>query len=281
MNRLKLRKMKKFSCFLLVIVFVTAACQTRKQVEYTVLGNYTPYQAYMEKLNGKVEKVVETNYWAIPEGNSYKKGNKLTQKELDSLGYIGDFTASFDMTGDLLSCIGMDEAQKTVFKWELIKESNKLAIANFTFHDTLRYYDKLQCDENGDVISGSRFRAKLDTLLQSWIVKRNIKGDTISYNVSNYKGLPTNRMIFLYNNSKQFIGFESYNEDGNYTGGNELKYNDLGKISTVIFYDKEKKPDAENDFIQEFDSKGNWIKGICKDTKGFVTFAERVYTYFE
>jgi hypothetical protein len=272
--------MKKLICVLLVIVFVTAGWQTKKQVEYTVLGNYTPYQAYMEKLNGKVEKVIETNYWAIPDGKSYKKGNKMTQKELDSLGYTSDFVATFDVAGDLVSCIGMNETQKTVYKWEIIKENNKLARANYTYRDTLRYYEKLKCDDNGEILTCSRFRAKSDTLLQSWIVKRNVKGDTILYNVSNYKGNPLYKVKMLYNDLKQFIGYQSYDKVGNYTGGDELKYNDLGKISAVTFLDKDKKPTAENNFTKEYDSKGNWIKVICKDTKGFAIISERVYTYF-
>jgi hypothetical protein len=276
-----INKMKKFVCILLVIVFAIAGCKTKKQGEYTVLGDYTPYQAYREKLNGKVEKVFETNYWAVPDGESYKKRNKMTQKELDSLGYIGDFVATFDVVGDLVSCIGMDETQKTVYKWELIKKNNKLARANYTYHDTLRYYEKLKCDENGGIIEGSRFRAKSDTLLQSWIVKRNVKGDTTLYNISNYKGEPSYKVIMLYNELKQFTGYQLYDKDGKYNRGDELQYDNIGKVSAITFYDKNKKPTTGNDFSHEYDSKGNWIKVICKDTKGFAIIGERVYTYFK
>jgi hypothetical protein len=272
--------MKKLVYILLVIVFAIAGCKTRKQAEYTVLGDYTPYQAYMEKLNGKVEKVVETNYWAVPDGESYKKGNKMTRKELDSIGYTGDFVATFDVAGDLVSCSGMDETQKTVYKWEIIKENNKLTRANYIYHDTLRYYEKLKCNDKGEIIAGSRFRAKTDTLIQSWIAKRNAKGDTTLYNVSNYKGEPSYKVKMLYNELKQFTGYQLYDKDGKYTGGNELQYDNLGKISAITFYDKDKKPVIGNDFINEYDSKGNWIKVICKDTKGFVIIGERAYKYF-
>jgi hypothetical protein len=76
-------------------------------------------------------------------------------------------------------------------------------------------------------------------------------------------------------------GYKGYDKDGNYSGGNEIKYDNLGKVSGLTFYDKDKKPSTENIFINEYDSKGNWVKQICKDNKGFVIIGERVYKYFD
>lgn len=273
--------MKKLVFLFLVIVFAVAGCKNKKQAEYTVLGYYTPYQMYMEKLNGKVEKVIETNYWAVPDGESYKKGDKMTRKELDSLNYTGDFEATFDEAGDLVSCAIMDENKKIVYKWELTKENNMLARANYTYDDTLRTYQNLKCDEDGDIIEAATFRAVVDTLLNSWVTESNTRGDTVLYKVFNYKGEPTYKTLFLYNDLEQFIGYQGYDKDGNYSGGNELKYDDLGKVSEITFYNKDKEPATGNNFINEYDSRGNWVNVICKDKKGFAIIGEREYKYFE
>lgn len=258
-----------------------AGCKNKKQVVFTVLGVFTPYQMNMEKLNGKVEKVIETNYWTVPDTESFKKGDKMTKKVLDSLNYTGDFEATFDEAGDLVSCAIMDENKKIDNKWELTKENNILVRANYTYNDTLRRYQKLKCDKNGDIIEYASFKAVVDTLLERWVVERNTRGDTVIYKVINYKGELIFKALFLYNDLEQFIGYQGYDKDGNYSGGNESKYDDLGKVSELIFYNKDKKPTSENNFINEYDSKGNWVKQICKDKKGFAIIGERVYKYFE
>ena len=62
--------MKKLIFLLALIVFAVASCKEKKPADYTRLGNFTPYQTYMEKLNGKVETVAEKGYWAVPEGDT-------------------------------------------------------------------------------------------------------------------------------------------------------------------------------------------------------------------
>jgi hypothetical protein len=220
--QLKIKKMKKTIYLFLVIVFAVAGCKNKKQIVYTEIGVFTPYQMYMEKLNGRVEMVTETNYWAIPDGESFKKGNKMTKKELDSLGYTGDYEAIFDEAGDLISCAVIDENKKTNSKWELIRENNILVRANFTSKDTLRSYQKIKCDKNGDIIEYITFRAVVDTLLERVVVERNLKGDTVIYNGFNYKGEPAFKALFLYNDLGKFIGYQGYDKDGNYGGGDEI-----------------------------------------------------------
>jgi len=272
--------MKKIVLFIVTFVFTVTICKGQKQVDYTLLGVYTPYQGNMEKLNGKIEKVIEINYWAISDGGLYKKGEKMTKKQLDSLGYTGDFEATFDKEGDLVSCANLDENKKIANKWELMKENNVLVRANYTVNDTLKSYHKLKCDKNGDIIEYDRHRAVPDTLLGRWVVVRNPKGDTLIFKVFNYKGEQTFKTLFLFNDLKLCIGYQGYDKNGKYSGGNEIKFNKQGKLSELIIYDKDKKPTSENAFINEYDSKGNWTKQICKDKKGFVVFGERVYTYY-
>lgn len=273
--------MKKFVYLLLVTVFVAAACKSKKQVVFTEIGIFTPYQMNMEKLNGKVEKVIETNYWAVPDGESYKKGDKLTRKELDSLVYTSDYEATFDQAGDLVSCAIIDENKKINNKWDLSKENNILVRADYTYNDTLRKYQKLTCDKKGDVIEYASYSAVADTLLEKWVVEMNANADTIIYNVLNYNGEQIYKVLFLYNDLKKFTGYKVYDKDGKYDGGNEIKYDDQGKASEVVFYNKDKEPTAVNSYINEYDSKGNWVKQICMDKKGFAIIGEREYKYFE
>jgi hypothetical protein len=273
--------MKKLVLFLIAVVFSVAGCKNNKPVESTILGVYTPYQMSMEKLNGKVEKVIETNYWAIPDGESYKKGEKMTRKQLDSLNYTSDFEATFDDAGDLVSCVMIDENKKTINKWELVKENNVLSKATYTYKDTIRSYHMLKCNTKGEIIEVNVFRPVVDTLTSSWIITKSPDGDKVTYEVLNYKGKHSYENILLYNKANQFLGYQAYNKEGKYNGGSEIKYNDQGKISGLIFYDKDKKATAENSFIYEYDSRGNWIKSVCKDTKGFAVIGERTYKYFD
>jgi hypothetical protein len=272
--------MKKIVLFIVAFVFTVTVCKAQKQADYTLLGVYTPYQMNMEKLNGKVEKVVETNYWAIPDAGSYKKGQKMTKNQLDSLGYTGDFEATFDKAGDLVSCAILKENKKIANKWELKKENNVLVKANNTVNDTLKNYDLLKCDKNGNVIEYDNYKATVDTLISRGVVVRTPKGDTLILNVFNYKGDQTYKLLFLFNELKQCTGYQGYNKDNKYSGGSEIKFDKQGKLSELIFYDKDKKPTSENTFINEYDSRGNWVRQICMDKKGFVVIGERVYKYY-
>jgi hypothetical protein len=59
--KLNLFAMKKIVLFIVTFIFTAVVCTGQKQVDYTLLGVYTPYQMNMEKLNGKVEKVMSAS----------------------------------------------------------------------------------------------------------------------------------------------------------------------------------------------------------------------------
>lgn len=273
--------MKKL-LFLLVLVFLAAAsCKEKKTADYTILGMYTPYDGYMEKLNGKVKSITETNFWAIPEGETFVKGAKVTARQLDSLNYTGDFIARYDESGDIVSCTWIDENQNVRYKWEITKENNLMSGAKYTYNDTVRYYNKLKCDATGELIEGEVYNALTDTLMQKAIMEKNLAGDTVTYKYFNYKGELRNKVFYIYNTAGQLLGYQSYDKDGNYRGGDELTYDENGKISGIKFFDKDKNVTAENSFVSQLDAKGNPVSTICKDAKGFVLITERVYTYFD
>jgi soluble cytochrome b562 len=272
--------MKKLAYLLLVIVFA-AGCKNKQQTDFTIIGEFTPYQTNMEKLIGKVEKVTEINYWAVPDGESFKKGAKMTKKQLDSLGYTGDFEATFDNAGRILSCATLDENKKITSLWAITRESEILATANFTSKDTLRLYEKVKYDKDRNMIEATDYRSGVDTLLERWVGEKSAKGDTIVYKQLNHKGEVEFKYVLLYNDLKQFLGFQGYDKDGKYMSGNATKFDNMGKMSELVYFDKDKKPLTENIFINEYDSRGNWVKQICKDKKGFTIIGERVYKYFE
>lgn len=273
--------MKKLSLLLALVLLAAASCKEKKQADFTLLGAYTPYQGYMEKLNGKVETVTETNFWAIPEGETFTKGKKMTSKELDSLNYTGDFTAKFDKAGNLISCTWYDENKTMLSKWEITRNDNMTGKADYTFKDTVRFHDKLKFDSKGDIIELEEYNTKTDTLIQRVTAEKSMKGDTITYMSFNKNNELSNKGLFIFNDKGLFRGYELYDRNGNYRGGDELTYDDNGTISGIKFLDKDKKVTAENTFINRLDAKGNPVSSICKDAAGFVIVTERVYTYFE
>jgi hypothetical protein len=273
--------MKKLIFLLALIIFAVASCKEKKPADYTRLGNFTPYQTYMEKLNGKVESVIEKNYFAVQEGETYVKGAKMTKKELDSLGYIPDFQAKFDIDGDLISCAAIDENGKVIYKYEMSKENNVLAKAEYTYNDTLWTVVKLTCDASGNPVAFESFNAIADTLVRKAEVRGSDINDTIILQYYNSLGESGNKTLYFYNDLGLLTGIENIGKDGAFLGSLSMKYNDKGFISESTYLDKDKNTVWTNYFTYEYDNMGNWIKSICTDPKGLTTIGERVYTYFE
>jgi hypothetical protein len=273
---------KLFVLFITFIFLVTGCKKNSQQIHYTILGDYTPYEGFIEKMNGKVEKVVERTYWTVADADTFKRGNPITIKERDSLKIIYDFEANFDSVGDLLSCKYLDENNKIIGNWQFSKENNRLALAQLTWQDTIRQYQKLKCNENGKIIEAKGFRAEVDTLWYSYTENYNETGDTILYLVFNYKGILDMKILNLYNEKGQFVSYETYNKDGAFVASDKVIYNEKGTMSELTFFDKDKKvtETVQRTYLQ-YDEKGNWLKAIAKDTKGHVVISERTYTYLE
>lgn len=273
--------MKKLILLVALIFLVAAACKEKKPVEFTRLGYYTPYQSYMENLKGKVKSVSETNYWAIPEGETYNKGAAITAAELDSLTYTGNFVATFDESGDIVSCKWLDENDKILSKWEISKENNLMSRADYMENDTARAYHDLRCDAEGNIIEIEVYNAPTDTMTSRVVIDRSLKGDTVFFRQFRYNGEPGNTTMDQYDINGNYLGYKSYDREGNYRSGSELTYHEDGTISGIRFFDKDGNIVAENEFSTRLDEMGNPQTTLCKDKKGFAIFTERVYTYFE
>lgn len=274
--------MKKRFLPLTIAAVITFSCTTEKPAGTTILSFGTPYGTSQEIMIGKVKTVVEKNYWALPDGDSYKKGNPLTKADRDSLkGWTDDFEAVYDENGVFVKGTGLDENDKPIWKNESIIENKQVARMNTFEKDTLREYVELKYGDNGFVISGTRKRGGVDTLMESITMKTNAVGYPTEFMVFNPKGEPTYKVVETYDEQNRFTKFEVFDKDGKFNYRYEVKYNDKGKVSELKIKDKDNNVTASNYFTYEYDAKGNWIKAIVKDDKNHVVIEERSYTYFE
>jgi hypothetical protein len=273
--------MKKLIFLFFVIAVAAAGCKEKKTASFTRLGYFTPYQTYMEKLNGKVESVTEKGYWAIPEGDTFVKGAGITKHELDSIGYTYDYKASFDADGDLVSCTTYDENGNVIGTWSLSKENNVLARAEYTSNDTVRYKVHITCDKSGNPVLYEGFNPLADTLLGKNEMKGSDINDTLTVQYYNSKGESDGKSLLFYNELGLLTGFENFKKDGTAGSSYKLDYNDKGFNSEAVFFDKDKNKISAISSTYEYDNMGNWVKLTCKDDKGFAVICERVYTYFE
>lgn len=267
---------------LAIAAILVFGCTTEKPAGTTILGEGTPYGNYPEIMAGKVKTVVEKNYWAIPDGDSYIKGNPLTKADRDSIGgWTDDFEAVYDENGVIVVCNGLDEMGNKTWKNESVIENKKLTGMNFIRKDTLRFYDQFKHGDEGFLISGKRFRAGVDTLMISVKIKTNPVGYPTEFQLFTPKNEPTEKYTQAYDEQNRFTKFESYDKEGKFSYSHEVKYNDKGKVSELVMRDKDNNVTASNYFTYEYDDKGNWVKAIVKDDKNHVVIEERSYTYFE
>jgi hypothetical protein len=256
-------------------------CKNEKPAKFTILGDYTSYGGFIEKMNGKVKQVVERVYWAEADRDTFKKGNLITIKERDSLKYYYDYEANFDSVGDLISCNYLDENNKIVGSYQFSKENNKLASVTWTYKDTIREYQKLKCNEKGIIIEATAYNPNVDTLMYSWTVDYNKAGDTVLYMLSNSKGIHDTKVLNLYNEKGKFVSYETYDKDGVLTASDKVIYNDKGKMSEATFYGKDKKIEqAAQRTYPQYDDKDNWVIAITKENK-HTMISERSYSYFK
>jgi len=273
--------MKKLIPYLTIAALIAFSCTTEKPAGTTILGDGTPYSNSPEIMIGKVKTVVEKNYWAIPEGDSFKKGNRFTKADRDSIGgWTDDFEAVYDENGVIVVCTGKDEKNNPTWKNESIIENKLVSKRNFIRKDTIRYYDQFKYDEKGFLASGSRSRSGVDTLMVSVTIKTNDVGYPTEIQLFNTKGNPTEKYIQTYDDQNRFTKFETIDKDGRTIFSYEVKYNDKSKVSELIVKDKDNNV-SSNYFTYEYDEKGNWVKAIVKDDKNHVVIEERSYTYFE
>ena len=274
--------MKKILLFILAVLFLNNLFTQEAPPEYSMLGFYSPYQNFSpERLIGKVEKVIQKGYWAIPDGDAFRKGNPITLKERKSRYY--DWEVIFDESGDVKSYIYIDENNKILKKVELFKENNMLTLA--TYNDSYGVYDKLRCNSEGDIIELLQFSTGVDTLMWRNTFKFSLKRDTLTQQLYDYKGILRAKVISLVDKDGQFSSKSYFDGNGIYFRGHEFKFNEKRNFIKGSSYNKDKKLTVDVYFSHfEYDQKGNWIKAIMLPlyvNEGDTVIWERTYTYIE
>jgi hypothetical protein len=273
--------MKKLIFILALVILAAAACKDKKPAEFTRLGFYTPYQGYMEKLNGKVESVTEKAYWVIPEGDSLIKGPRVSKTQFDSVGYTYDYIVIFDSAGYPVTCTTINEIDRPINIWKLYKENGLLARAEFISDDTLRYTQKIICDDKGIPVIYEGYNAMTDTLVQKIEVHGSCINDTITVQYYNYKGEPGVKYVFNFDERALLTRLDTY-RNGLQVASQPMTYTDKGFVEEFKSLDKDKNVTSSAvSSYSKYDEHGNWTKSYSRDAKGFTMLFERVYTYFE
>jgi hypothetical protein len=116
-------------------------------------------------------------------------------------------------------------------------------------------------------------------------MKAELKGadvnDTLLVQYYSPRGEPGAKAFLVYNELGQLTNVWNIRKDGTPDVSYSLVYNDKGFNSEVTLFDKDKNVTSQQSASYEYDERGNWIKVICKDKKGFTLIGERVYTYFK
>lgn len=274
--------MKKIIASFLILAVVALSCKEEKTSEFTRLADGTPYSNSPEMMIGKVKSVIEKNYWAIPDGESFKKGNALTQADRDSLGgWTDDFEAIYDASGIIQSCTALDETGAQLWKYESVVENGLIAKSNIYVKDTLSSYDVYEYDENKFLSGGKRYRANVDTLMFSVSMKTNSKGYYTEAMRFNFKGDSLRKNIYTYDAQNNFVSFGQFDKAGVRVFSYSVKYNDKNKVSELEIKDKDDKVLDANYITYDYDAEGNWVRAVVKNLKNKVVIEERTYTYFE
>jgi hypothetical protein len=260
-----------------------------RQEVFTKLGEPAPVQ---DKLNGRVEKVVFKIYWGKGTGEKIAKGNHITARERDSLGWFYDFEAVFDNVGDhIIYYNTLNDNDKPVTKYHFIRENNKIVLSKWTLgkvtkmafggYSATNGCTKYIYNEKGLLIKKEDCLAVNDSLLYSFTIKCNEAADEIETQAYDGKGNFLRKWSTEYNDKSMPIGGIYYGQDGNIASLYKYTYNDKGKISEMTMFNKENMVTGNAKYTYlEYDSNGNWIK--CGLEYGpFTTYSERTITYFK
>jgi len=274
--------MKRLIYLVVLVLIAAAGCKKKQTDAYTRLGDFTPVSTFQEKLNGKVESVVEKSYWAIPDGDSYILGARLTRHEIDSMKISNDYRAEFDAGGNLVSCTTIDENDDVITRWDMIKVSELITRAELRSGDTLKSYVIINLQDDGLTTLYESFDALTDTLRQRFDQTGTDISDTIRVRGFSPGGELQGSAEYVYNDLGLLTSTDGYGPDGTLEGRMEIEYSETGFMSKVNFTDAEGKIKSLYTLTIEQVDRGNWVRAIFRDHEYDLVFiTERVYTYFE
>ena len=265
----------------LTIIFVWG-CSQKKPVEKTILGMGTDYVYFPQVLNGKIKELRETNYWASEKDGKISKGNPATWEDLDSAGSTRNIVAYFDNTGSLT-------------KYDLVDENNVIrysTIGTIENGKYVRWVDKLtdstyqytipEYDSQGYLIGGKSYRPIVDTLMTSFIITNDEKGNYTRIDFFNFKNQLRGYQAFSLNELGQVIETKFFTRDDSLMQTFVNTYDDKGLLNTQKIYIEKPKSTISWDVQDlEFDDHGNVLLIFSNIDEGkFKLVAERTYVYY-
>lgn len=273
--------MKKVCFVLLVALAAFYACSKQKSVEKTILGDFTAWMNSPEQLNGKVKEVKEVTYWAVEKNGTVEKGNILTKKEHDSLGWSFDFSLLFDESGMLLRNENLDENGVAMQGWTFTVDSGKYARAEFVENDTIRNVAKFKTNTKGEIEEVIMFKPQNDTTIGWYASSYDENGNRIRWQWVKANGEKAGYQAFSWDPGNRVTEVKFFSAKDSLTGSWALTYDEKGFLASQKTLDGKQVVTSDLSMKNsDFDEKGNYLKTVVyKEGKPYL-LTVRNYTYF-
>jgi len=274
--------MKKNTFISGLIMLIVCSCAQQKPVDKTVLGIGTDYIYSPETLTGKIKELKETNYWAVEKDGKITKGNPISWKDLDSVGFSKNLVACFDDNGALTRYDLVDEDNLIRNSFVGTIENGKIIRWDFKSKDSTTQYVIPEYDSHGYFIGGKMYNPIADTLVMSFIITNNEKGNYTKLEYFNFKNLKESYQVFSLNGLGKVLETKFFNKYDTLRQTFINTYNDKGFLATQTV-NIERPKSTVNWEVQDllFDNHGNWLQCYSNANKGeFKLFTERIYVYY-
>ena len=264
----------------LITLVLFTGCAKNDQEKTTALYYFTPYNYSPEYLKGKVKSVKEVNYWAVEKNGKYTEGDTVSTRELDSLRWSSDFTASFDESG-LLTRIDYWGTKTVPSSWVVENEKNLPGKATWFVADTPKIYFKLIYDEKGHSKENLRFRCKDDSLLNKFSLVTNEKGQIVEVRAFNNKDSCLSKSVFFWNDSSRVVAYYAYSPSDSLRSGFKLEYGLRGFYTQQELFkgDKTVYRTIGSRYL-DYDKYGNWLWALIYDNGKASFMVKRIYEYY-
>jgi hypothetical protein len=274
--------MKRITFIWIAAIIFTCGCTQKKPVEKTVFGMGTDYMYFPEVLNGKIKELRETNYWAVEKDGKITKGNPSTWKDLDSVGSTQNLVAYFDIAGALTKYDLVDENSVTRNSRVLTIENGKYVRWEFKLKDSTFQYVIPTYDSQGYFVGGKVYRPKVDTLISSFVITNDEKGNYTRLEYFDFKNLKGSYQVFTLNELGKVIETKFFTKDDTLRTTFVNTFTDKGFLATQkVYIEKPKSTNSWDVQDLEFDDHGNVLLIYSNIDEGkFKLVAERAYIYY-
>jgi hypothetical protein len=204
-------------------------CTVQKSPETkTEIGFGTPYLWSPEYINGMVKSVEQRAYWATEKDGEYIRGDLITLKERDSIGWSHDFIVHFDSSGLAGKVEYLDDEGQAYGYWEINIEDGKYVKAVWEEGDSSSDYWIYSYNDAGHMVKGERFRIGVDTLLNGANIETNENGHLTKVQWFDSKGEAGNTVTLEYNDMDLVTYRETRNNEGNVISWSRGVYDENG-----------------------------------------------------